>query len=160
MRGANADFDGSLAAARWLRERTDRTKRKIATVVSAVNLGRIADLARLVRDLTPDVWRLYEYSPWGPQNRGQSRHSLARVDFDAAVEVAKQHAGGVTVHASSTDSTSGCLIVDPSGRLLQANGADYASVGNCLEEPIDDIWRRLPEQSVVRSNKLWLRTIQ
>jgi MoaA/NifB/PqqE/SkfB family radical SAM enzyme len=161
MRGSTADFDGSLAAVRWLRGRTDRPRLKLATVVSAVNADRIGCLAELVRELAPDVWRLYEYSSWGPQNHAQARHRLAPGDFDAVVRIATQHVGAVPVRASSSDTTAGCLIVDPLGRVLRPglDGAEYTTVGNCLDESIDDIWSRLPDQSVIRSNKVWLRPI-
>ena len=159
MRGAEADFDATYGAARWLAEQPFAGKRKIATVISAVNRDRIDDLAWMVRDLAPDVWRLYQYSPWGPQNYGQARHRISDAAFAEIAARAAEMAAPVRVRASSASSTGGCFIVDPSGRILQTLGDGYEAVGNCLDEPVEDIWRRLPQQSVITSNKRWLQTI-
>jgi len=159
MRGATADFRQTVRAAEWLRAEHLPVKRKIATVISAANRARIDDLGRLVARLQPDIWRLYQYSPWGPQNTGQTRHQITREVFDEVVRHATESAHPVEVRASSTDTTGGCLLVDPFGRIMQTDGLDYVEAGNCLHEPIEDIWHRLPEQSAVRTNKLWLRTL-
>jgi MoaA/NifB/PqqE/SkfB family radical SAM enzyme len=60
MRGANANFARTLAAIRWLAA-DDLVKLKTATVVSNINIGHIPRLARLVREIRPALWRLYQY---------------------------------------------------------------------------------------------------
>jgi hypothetical protein len=53
----------------------------------------------------------------------------------------------------------GCLIVDPAGNVLQPTGAGYISHGNCLKEPIDDIWARIPSPVTIIENKRWLSVL-
>ena len=61
MRGRRADFKAVLDAAQIIAS-NPRTSLKIATVVSQVNLHDIPALARLVRGIKPDIWRLYQYT--------------------------------------------------------------------------------------------------
>jgi MoaA/NifB/PqqE/SkfB family radical SAM enzyme len=159
MRGPNADFAETLAAVRWLRDHHPGVKRKVGTVVSAVNAARVQELALIVRELNPDVWRIYQYSPWGPQNHGHDRHTIGEDGFAAAVRRATAAAQPVAVKPSTTATTGGCLIVDPNGRILCQQRDGYVPVGSCLDEPLEDIWQRAPQQSIVRANKVWLQEI-
>jgi MoaA/NifB/PqqE/SkfB family radical SAM enzyme len=159
MRGSNADFQETVKAARWLRDENSTAKRKIGTVLSAVNVSQVDGLAKLVRELAPNVWRIYQYSTWGPQNYGRARHDLSDSDFADAVERATEAAAPVPVKYSTTRTTGGCLIVDPDGRVLRQHADSYEAIGSCLDERLEDIWRRAPQQSVVRVNKFWLRSV-
>ena len=50
--------------------------------------------------------------------------------------------------APSTEAqTEGCLIVDPAGNVLQPFGAEYVRHGICLEEPLNEIWAKIPARS-------------
>ena len=53
----------------------------------------------------------------------------------------------------------GCLIVDPAGNVLAPAGTSYVRRGNCLEEPLDDIWADSPARSAVINNKRWLSVL-
>jgi MoaA/NifB/PqqE/SkfB family radical SAM enzyme len=158
MRGKNADLDEILKAARRVR-RTPDVSLKLATVVSAVNREELSALARLVHELRPDIWRLYQYSSRGEQNFGQQRHSLADDEFEFLAKEATNLAAPVPTAPSTEAETEGCLIVDPSGNVLQPAEGMYRQLGNCLEEPLDRIWARMPAQSTVINNKLWLSVI-
>ena len=57
MRGDKADFDEVMAAVRLVAGESG-VGLKLATVVSGVNRDDLPALARTVRDLAPDVWRL------------------------------------------------------------------------------------------------------
>ena len=80
MRGEKADLDEVIEAARLVAKEPG-VSLKLATVVSGVNRDNLPALARTVRDLGPDIWRLYQYSRRGDQNRGQQRHGLADDEF-------------------------------------------------------------------------------
>jgi MoaA/NifB/PqqE/SkfB family radical SAM enzyme len=159
MRGPDANFAETLAAARWLAEQRGGPRRKVASVISSVNVAHVAALAHLVRDLSPDVWRVYQYSLRGPREHGRDRHQIGAVEFGAAVERAARIAAPVPVEPSSAERNAGCLIVNPSGDLLAPMGTEYLTLGSCLDEPIENIWRRSTQQSVVIANKSWLRRI-
>ena len=158
MRGDKADFDEVMAAARLV-AREPGVSLKLATVVSGVNRDNLPELARTVRDLGPDVWRLYQYSSRGAQNTGQQRHSLPDEEFRRLVDEAAALAAPVPAAPSAEAETEGCLIVDPAGNVLQPVGARYVRRGNCLDEPLDRIWAEIPARSTIISNKRWLSVL-
>ena len=155
MRGDKADFDEVMAAARLV-AREPGVALKLATVVSCVNRDNLPELASTVRNLGPDVWRLYQYSSRGDQNTGQQRHSLTDDEFRRLAEEAAARAAPVPTAPSAEAETEGCLIVDPAGNVLQPSGAGYVRHGNCLKEPLDRIWAEIPARSAIINNKRWL----
>ena len=155
MRGDKADLDEVMAAARLV-AREPGVSLKLATVVSDVNRDDLPALARTVRDLDPDVWRLYQYSSRGDQNTGQQRHSLPDDEFRRLVEEVADRAAPVPTAPSAEAETEGCFIVDPAGNVLQPLGARYVRRGNCLEAPLDCIWAKIPARSTIINNKRWL----
>jgi len=158
MRGDKADLDEVVEAARLV-TREPGVSLKLATVVSAVNRDDLPALARTVRELAPDIWRLYQYSSRGGQNFGRQRHRLADEEFRHLVKEATDLAAPVPTAPSAEAETEGCLIVDPAGNVLQPAGASYVRRGNCLEEPLDRIWAETPAQSTIISNKRWLSVL-
>jgi MoaA/NifB/PqqE/SkfB family radical SAM enzyme len=158
MRGAKADFDEVIEAARLVTKEPG-VALKLATVVSGVNRHDLPALAGTVRDLAPDIWRLYQYSSRGDQNFGQRRHSLPDEEFQRAVQLATSLAAPVPTAPSAEAETAGCLIVDPVGNVLQPVGDRYVRRGNCLTDPLDSIWAAIPAQSAIISNKRWLSVV-
>ena len=157
MRGPKASLADTLSAAQLVTEAGIQLK--IGTVVSAVNAGDLPDLAKRVQELRPTVWRLYQYSQRGVQNTGQHRHRLADREFHRLAEDAAGQAAPVPVASSTEAQTAGCLIVDPFGTVLRPTDDGYAECGNCLNEPLDDIWTRIPGRSVISANKRWLSVL-
>lgn len=158
MRGKNADFDKVIEAARLVTKES-RVRLKLATVVSAINRDDLPALATTVRDLAPDIWRLYQYSVRGDQNIGQRRHWLPEDEFRRLVARATELAAPVPAAPSTEAETEGCLIVDPDGNVLQPVGDEYVHRGNCLEKPLDDIWSEIPARSTIINNKRWLSVL-
>jgi len=155
MRGSSADLGEALLAAEIV-ARDPGTRLKLGTVVSNVNRDDLLSIARIVRDLRPDIWRLYQYSSRGAQNFGQQRHQLPEKEFQNLADQATAVAAPVPTARSSEAQTVGCFIVDPDGNVLQPVGGDYAYRGNCLTEPLDDIWNKIPARSAIMANKRWL----
>jgi MoaA/NifB/PqqE/SkfB family radical SAM enzyme len=158
MRGAKANLGEVLRAAQLVADRPG-TSLKIGTVVSAVNRGDLPSLAALVGRLKPDVWRLYQYSERGVQNSGQQRHRLSEEEFLGLVAEAALRATPVPTAPSSESQTAGCLIVDPNGNVIQPIDVGYITHGNCLHEPLDDIWARIPSRVSIIENKRWLSVL-
>jgi MoaA/NifB/PqqE/SkfB family radical SAM enzyme len=158
MRGDKADLDEVMAAVQLVASEPG-VSLKLATVVSGVNRDDLPALARTVRDLAPDVWRLYQYSSRGDQNTGQQRHSLPDDEFRRLVEKVADLAAPVPTAPSAEAETAGCLIVDPAGNVLQPVGPRYVRRGNCLTEPLDRIWAEIPAQSTIINNKRWLSVL-
>jgi MoaA/NifB/PqqE/SkfB family radical SAM enzyme len=154
MRGMKADLSVVLAAAeRVLAE--SGISLKLATVVSAVNQHDLPSLAGLVGLLKPDIWRLYQYSGRGAQNSGQQRHTLPGDVFSRIAEDSAQRAAPVLTVPASEEQTAGCLIVDPAGDVLVPTATGYARQGNCLKDPIDEIWARIASPGAIIENKRW-----
>jgi MoaA/NifB/PqqE/SkfB family radical SAM enzyme len=158
MRGEKADLGEVIEAARLVSEEPD-VSLKLATVVSGVNREDLPALARTVRDLAPDIWRLYQYSSRGDQNRGQQRHWLSDDEFQRLVKEAADLSAPVATAPSTEAETEGCLIVDPAGNVLQPAGARYFTRGNCLSEPLDRIWAEIPARATIVNNKRWLSVL-
>jgi radical S-adenosyl methionine domain-containing protein 2 len=159
MRGAKADLNEVMEAARLVTKEPG-VSLKLATVVSRVNRDDLPALAKTVRDLAPDVWRLYQYSSRGDQNYGQQRHWLPDDEFWQLVKTVTDLAAPVVPTAPSSEAdTEGCLIVDPAGDVLQPTGDTYVRRGNCLEEPLDRIWAEIPARSTIINNKRWLSVL-
>jgi MoaA/NifB/PqqE/SkfB family radical SAM enzyme len=158
MRGPQADLDEVLEAARLVTKEPG-VSLKLATVISGVNRANLPALARIVRDLEPAVWRLYQYSSRGDQNVGQDRHRLPVEEFQRLAQEATALADPVPTAPSSEAETAGCLIVDPDGNVLQPAGPEYIRIGNCLEEPLDDIWAKNPARPTIIANKRWLSVL-
>ena len=158
MRGEKADL-GEVMAAAWLVAGEPGVSLKLATVVSGVNRGDLPELARTVRDLGPDVWRLYQYSSRGEQNTGQQRHSLPDDEFRRVAGEVADLAAPVPTAPSAEAETEGCLIVDPAGNVLQPAGDRYVRRGNCLEQPLDRIWADIPARAAIINNKRWLSVL-
>lgn len=158
MRGPNADLDEALSAAAVISQ-YGGIRLKLATVVSNVNRDDLGSLARIVRELQPDIWRLYQYSIRGAQNTGQLRHSLSADEFDELVDHSAALAFPVPTARSSEAQTAGCLIVDPDGNVLQPSDVGYEHRGNCLTESLDDIWAKIPARSLILENKQWLSAL-
>jgi MoaA/NifB/PqqE/SkfB family radical SAM enzyme len=158
MRGDKAELAEVLRGAQLVADRLG-VSLKIGTVVSAVNRDDLPSLAALVARLKPDIWRLYQYSARGVQNSGQQRHRLSAEEFDELAAEAARLAAPVPTAPSSESQTVGCLIVDPKGNVLQPTQVGYITHGNCLEEPIDDIWARIPGSLSIIENKRWLSVL-
>jgi len=158
MRGEKADFREVIAAARLVACEPG-VRLKLATVVSAVNRDNLPALAGTVRELAPDIWRLYQYSSRGEVNVGQRRHWLPDDEFQHLVSQAASLAAPVPTAPATEAETEGCLIVDPAGNVLQPVGARYLRRGNCLEEPLDRIWAESPARSAIINNKRWLAVL-
>ncbi len=146
MRGEKANFREVIEAARLV-AREPGIRLKLATVVSAVNRDNLPALATTVRDLGPDIWRLYQYSSRGDQNYGRQRHWLPDDEFGRLVSQAAALAAPVPTAPSTEAETEGCLIVDPSGNVLEPAGARYVRRGNC------------PARSAIINNKRWLSVL-
>jgi len=159
MRGAKADLAEVLAAAAFVSTMPD-VSLKVATVVSAVNRDDLGNLAELIRDeIKPTVWRLYQYSSRGAINHGQHRHRLEDHEFKELTEKAIELAHPVPVVPSDENATAGCLIIDPRGDVLQPVDDGYQTLGNCLHQPIDDIWSGASFSDTVQDNKRWLAVL-
>jgi MoaA/NifB/PqqE/SkfB family radical SAM enzyme len=155
MRGGRADFSAVMGAATLVSE-TPGIKLKLATVVSSVNKDDLPALAKMVRDMRPAIWRLYQYSELGSYNRGQARHLISTAEFVRIAECVTEIASPVSTFASTAERQGpGCLIVSMDGAVFQATSRGEIFYGNCLQVPLDEIWHSIPTKDVISQNKKW-----
>lgn len=155
MRGRRADFEAVLDAAKIVVS-NPQTSLKIATVVSQVNLHDILALAELVREIEPDIWRLYQYTETGAYNRGRDRHRIAMSEFLHITKIAADAVEPVRSFASVAQQQGpGCLIVSMDGAVFQATEELDIVYGNCLETPLDQIWHAISNSQIITQNKRW-----
>jgi MoaA/NifB/PqqE/SkfB family radical SAM enzyme len=157
MRGDRADFYAVLDAAKIAS--SHGVTLKLATVVSSVNRDDIVEMAPLITQLQPDIWRLYQYVPSGPYNRGQERHEIPERDFLEIAEAATAAMAPLPVFASTASTQGpGCLLISTDGTVFHAGASGDIFHGNCIDKPLDTIWDEIessrPGQVILR-NKGW-----
>lgn len=158
MRGIRADFRSVLDAAKIVRSYPNATL-KLATVISSVNRRDVRAMAELVGQLQPDIWRLYQYVPIGPYNRGQTRHKITENDFLEIANSVETAVAPIPVFASTANYQGpGCLIVSMDGTVFQADSEGDIIHGNCLDRPLDKIWSDIDgskSTQLITRNKGW-----
>ena len=158
MRGDRADFGAVLDAADIVASAPGVTL-KLATVVSSVNREDIAKMTRLITELKPDIWRLYQYVPGGPYNRGRQRHEIPEDDFREIAAGVKAAVAPIPVFASTASTQGpGCLLVRTDGTVFHAGADGDVIHGNCLDKPLDTIWKEIESSQsgkVILNNKGW-----
>ena len=133
MRGEKADLDEVIEAARLVTKEPD-VALKLATVVSGVNRDDLPALAGTVRDLAPDIWRLYQYSSRGEVNVGQQRHWLPAEKFRRLVQTATE---------AGRTRTDGAIYRSRNGRLSHRRpGRERSPAGRRRVRPArETAWR-------------------
>lgn len=158
MRGVRADFQSVLDATNVVRSYQGVTL-KLATVISSVNRGDVLALTELIGKIQPDIWRLYQYVPVGAYNRGQARHEIPEKDFLEIAAAAEAAVVPVPVFASTASYQGpGCLIISMDGTVFQAGSEGDTIHGNCLDQPLNDIWNDIDgsrSTQLITHNKGW-----
>ncbi|GMV26900.1 MAG: hypothetical protein AMXMBFR58_29310 [Phycisphaerae bacterium] len=152
-----ASFERTIAAFRRVR-RIPNVRLKVATVVSEVNLDGMQQMATLVANLQPDVWRLYQYTSRGMGAPNKNRFAITDQVFDEVLARLRRTHPDLSI-SSSSSSESICFIIDHKGDVLRPSDGGYDLVGNALTHPIDDIWRgQWSQRQHVVFNKRWLES--
>ena len=159
MRGDKADLDEVMEAARLVTKEPG-VSLKLATVVSRVKTGT-----------TCRNWP--GPSVTSPRTSGgftSTTAGVTRTPGSSGIRSQTRSSGAWSgrprpwphrylVAPSTEAETEGCLIVDPAGNVLQPVGDRYLRRGNCLEEPLDQIWAEIPARSTIINNKRWLSVL-
>ena len=157
MRGKNADIDHPKKAAEEVKQMHIRLK--IATMLGSKNLDGLADLAQLVHDLQPDVWRIYRYAQRGENANKQQGHVISVDAFNAAVKKVRPIAAPVPVFPSMNESEGSCFIINSEGNVVMPHGTEDTVLANCLDTPIDGIWKKYYKTDTVLEYKKWIDAI-
>lgn len=157
MRSSPGHFELILKRMQWIKK--VNTKVKLNTVITSQNSHDLEQLARLVTELQPSRWSIYQYWPIGPGMRVAQSHGISDEDFSNAgtfvtdqflkhqtvVEVNGRearrdtypiihHDGAVMVHATRPDNnyvTLGTIFdQDILSKILQCCGEERPSATN------------------------------
>ena len=86
MRGSS-QFERISHILEMLKGRSQRPKIKVGTVVTKQNIGDLAQIGDFLHALgIVDVWRLYEFSPYGIGKHNEKRYLLKAGEFEQAVQ--------------------------------------------------------------------------
>ena len=112
---------------------------KIGTVVSRVNVNDLKNILQFISDSgVVDVWRLYQFSPYGRGKNNEHLFLLADDEFNRAVDDIKFLAKGSAINISerSRNNTIGnCHIMDSTGNFYFYE-EKYAPLGATIfDEP-------------------------
>jgi MoaA/NifB/PqqE/SkfB family radical SAM enzyme len=156
MRGEESNFHNCIDEI-WYIKNFCPVKLKIGTVLTKINMPYIFDIAKLINDITPDVWRIYQFSPRGKANINTEKYGLSLHDFEETVDRLLCEYPNIHISASSLKGTEGCFLIDECGFFIKPKGNSYIRYLSCLNENIDDIWVKDHDFSVdISENKSWI----
>ena len=141
MRGEKTNFQNCIDEI-WYNKKNTSLKLKIGTILSKVNLSYIFDIAKIIKNIAPDVWLIYQFSPRGKANTSKRKHNLSLHDFEAAVDCLLSQYPTINISSSSLISTEGCFLIDECGFFIKPMGKNYIRYSSCLNEKIDDVWKK------------------
>ena len=155
MRGEASSFKNCINEIEYAKSKGVRLK--IGTVLTKVNFPYISDIAELVKEISPDIWRVYQFSPRGKANPNAEKYNLPLQNFEKTINVLLGKYSTVNISASSEVGTEGCFLIDECGYHIQPHGNEYLRSASCLAERIDDIWKREHVLSGnILKNKAWI----
>lgn len=140
MRGAN-QFARVSAVLRELRALPARPNIKIGTVVTKQNIGDLRVIYEfLCAQEIIDVWRLYQFSPYGIGKRHQDLFEISEEAFRAAAaEMKKGHIHGFSISERSREENIGyCMIMDSGGSFYRYE-EKYIPLGITIFDRIEEV---------------------
>ena len=138
----------------------NRPKVKVGTVVTRQNIDDLNLIGDFLRESgTVDVWRLYEFSPYGIGKHNEKRYLLAPAEFEQAVVKAKLRNETCTTHhlaiaeRSREDNKGYCLIIDSAGSFYRY-AERYIPLGVTIYDSLDRIVAQY-DQELHHRQKAW-----
>jgi MoaA/NifB/PqqE/SkfB family radical SAM enzyme len=156
MRGAPGHFNRIRQKIQWLGDM--RTRLKVNTVISKVNLHDIRSLSTHIASIRPARWSIYQFWPLGPAQTVQTSYSMPDEDFDRAGELIRMEDlnQGTIVEINAKESRRNTYpIIHHDGEVFVHAAAENAFVGlgniftsNAIERALD--WTG-PEREFART---------
>ena len=143
------------AVIRKLSALSRRPKLKIGTVVTKQNIGDLrAIYAFLCAQEIVDVWRLYQFSPYGIGKRHQDLFELSVSAFQTAVtEIKKKHAHRFIISERSREDNKGyCMIMDSGGSFYRYEER-YIPLGVTIFDTIENVIEQYDQKKHWRQKK-------
>lgn len=115
-------------------------KLKINTVVSKLNVNE--NMAFYYKRLKPDRLKLMQMEVVNGINDDASQYQISKEAFDKYCKRHKKCCSDTICEQSSSLENS-YLMVNPQCEVLLNDGGKYETYGNCLENDLDDILKRI-----------------
>lgn len=140
MRGMH-QFQGVARFLNWIADLESRPLVKVGTVLTKKNIG---DLQRILSFIEAskivDVWRIYQFSPYGIGKRNETQFLIGDDEFRRAVAVVKANVSAdLNIAERSRDDTNGyCRIMDSRGMFYRYEER-YIPLGISIFASLEDI---------------------
>ncbi len=128
----------------------------MVTRQNITDIGAVYDF--LCAQKVVDVWRLYQFSPYGIGRRHQDRFEIPESEFrKATTTIKKRHddSGFVISERSRTDNAGYCMIMDSGGSFYRYE-ENYIPLGVTIFDRIEDVVKRYDQKKHQRQ-KRWQR---
>jgi MoaA/NifB/PqqE/SkfB family radical SAM enzyme len=159
MRGMH-QFGGVLHFISWLGTLKKRPRVKVGTVVTKQNIDELGKILRFVEATgVVDIWRVYQFSPYGIGKRNETLFLVSDEKFREAVARVKACASGnVNIAERSREDTKGyCRIMDSRGMFYRYEES-YIPLGISIFNRIEDIAAHFDNEKN-RVQKAWHNTL-
>lgn len=110
---------------------------KVGTVVSKINIAELHMLGNLLfnsESISPDVWRLYQFTPLGVGKINSEKFEISDSEFLKTVEYLKRKFAGYNIGSLSNDESNDTYVfIAPNMDIVCLTNNDYITVGNVIE---------------------------
>jgi len=137
-------YSSLLKVLKYFNENPPNHKLKIGTVVSKLNQQDIPKIGNLLYHtkgvFSPDVWRLYEFSPLGRGRISQKKHKIKEESFkEICSSIKKTFPNKEISELSHEDSDDSYIFIDPSQRIRKLSDNHYRIMGDLKTASIEEL---------------------
>lgn len=139
---------------------SSRPKIKVGTVVTRQNINDLEAVSDFLHKFgIVDIWRLYEFSPYGIGEHNKRRFVLTKSEFEQVVARVRLHNEGREEHSfaiserSREENEGYCIIIDSGGSLYRY-AERYIPLGLTVYDSPETILRQY-DQEKHRRQKAW-----
>jgi MoaA/NifB/PqqE/SkfB family radical SAM enzyme len=124
-------FSRAVALAEPYRNRGLRLK--VGTVITRENVAELGEIASLLHDVAPDIWKWYELRPRGKGRENFSWLSVEAPELLASRDRVRERYPELAIIASLTEQTDAAhLIINPDAEITIPQDNDYLSFGRLV----------------------------
>lgn len=130
-------------AIKSIREKNDKIIIKVGTVVSKINYKTLKELGELLykeKEISPDVWRLYQFTPLGEGYKNSEVFEISDEEYLRTVSEIKNLFYNRNIGSlSNEESNDTYIFVSPDMELIGLTEDNYISLGNVLNMSLDEL---------------------
>ena len=116
---------------------------KVGTVVSKINIEELEQIGNLLfksKNMSPDVWRLYQFTPLGVGKNNYKKFEIMDEKFYEVVKKLKNKFSNYNIGSlSNEESNDTYVFIAPNMDVVCLTNDNYVTLGNACEMNVDDI---------------------